>query len=442
MRILHYALGFPPYRSGGLTKFCMDLMRQQNKEGHQVALMWPGQMRLISKKVSIKDRGFNEIGIQSFEVINPLPVPYDEGIANIAAFTFDSDRGIYESFLDRYKPNVIHIHTLMGLHKSFVYIAQEKKIRIIFTAHDYFPICPKVMMFRHSELCRSIQDYKECGSCNSTALGIQKIKVLQSPVYRILKESFFVRRLRKKHRDNYLSERTNDAKSIGTAEKFKKLREYYYALLQMMDCIHYNSTVTKAVYESVFSGLYNRVIPITHADIDDHRKEKTFSNDKLRLCYLGPGREEKGFFLLKAALDKLWNERHDFSLEIHFSPKKISPYMKVNEKYGYGELEKIFDETDVLVAPSIWYETFGYTVLEALSYGVPVIISGNVGAKDIMVDGAGIVIENITAYKLYEVIRNLNIDSLQKMNKAITEHQKILTLPEMAKEVEELYVKR
>ena len=30
------------------------------------------------------------------------------------------------------------------------------------------------------------------------------------------------------------------------------------------------------------------------------------------------------------------------------------------------------DETDIMVAPSIWYETFGFTVLEALSYGVPV----------------------------------------------------------------------
>ena len=33
MKILHYALGFPPYRSGGLTKMCIDLMVQQAKEG-------------------------------------------------------------------------------------------------------------------------------------------------------------------------------------------------------------------------------------------------------------------------------------------------------------------------------------------------------------------------------------------------------------------------
>ncbi len=52
MKVLHYALGFPPYRSGGLTKFCVDLMIQQKKEGHTVAMLWPGQMRVIKKKIS------------------------------------------------------------------------------------------------------------------------------------------------------------------------------------------------------------------------------------------------------------------------------------------------------------------------------------------------------------------------------------------------------
>lgn len=39
MRMLHYSLGFPPYRIGGKTKFCMDLMHQQMNMGHEVALM-------------------------------------------------------------------------------------------------------------------------------------------------------------------------------------------------------------------------------------------------------------------------------------------------------------------------------------------------------------------------------------------------------------------
>ena len=38
MRILHYALGFPPWRTGGLTKYCVDLMLTQKEQGYEVAL--------------------------------------------------------------------------------------------------------------------------------------------------------------------------------------------------------------------------------------------------------------------------------------------------------------------------------------------------------------------------------------------------------------------
>ena len=40
------------------------------------------------------------------------------------------------------------------------------------------------------------------------------------------------------------------------------------------------------------------------------------------------------------------------------------------------------NETDIVVVPSICKETFGFVVKEAISYGVPCIITKNVGAKD------------------------------------------------------------
>ena len=153
MKILHYALGFPPYRSGGLTKLCVDLMVQQAKEGHTVAMLWPGQMGFFNQKVAIKKHENVKLGgqdILNFEVINPLPVSFDEGIADIAAFIKNVGSEIYKELLDNFQPDVIHVHTLMGLHKSFLKAARDKKVRLVFTAHDFFPICPKVTMFRHS----------------------------------------------------------------------------------------------------------------------------------------------------------------------------------------------------------------------------------------------------------------------------------------------------
>ena len=88
--------------------------------------------------------------------------------------------------------------------------------------------------------------------------------------------------------------------------------------------------------------------------------------------------------------------------------------------------------------PSLWQETFGYGVLEALSYGVPVLISGNVGAKDILVLGAGMVIEDINANKLYEVLTRIDSRQLAEMNQVILKKQKILSMRESASAIEKL----
>ena len=129
MNILHYSLGFPPYRTGGLTKFCMDLMKEQVQEGDQVSLLWPGEIQLFGKRTKIqKNRSVD--GIANFEVINPTPVSYDEGIVDIPAFVDEGDLKVYEQFLQFVHPEVIHIHTLMGLHKNLLVAAKKKELRL------------------------------------------------------------------------------------------------------------------------------------------------------------------------------------------------------------------------------------------------------------------------------------------------------------------------
>lgn len=441
MKILHYALGFPPYRSGGLTKFCVDLMVQQAREGHIVAMIWPGQMGFVNKKVSIKKHKSEKLknqNIQNFEIINPLPVSFDEGIMDIVTFTKNAGTESYKELLNEFQPDVIHVHTLMGLHRSFLETAKNMKIRLVFTTHDFFPICPKVTMFRHGAVCDSVQTCEECARCNSTALSVGKIKILQSLLYRELKDSSLVKKLRKQHRDSYLSELTvnESAKSVRTSEDYKNLRNYYYSLLKLMDMIHYNSSVAKKVYESVFDLPNSCIISITHSDIKDYRRIRNYSNDKMRIRYLGSQSGAKGYQLLISALNELWNVQQKFCLDVHFLPMESAPYIKSHARYSYAELDKIFDETDVLVAPSIWYETFGFTVLEALSYGVPVIISDNVGAKDILNEDVGIIVDNITSEKLYVVLKNLTIEKLKTMNRAIVEKQNVMKIEEMAKQIE------
>lgn len=479
MRILHYALGFPPYRSGGLTKYCMDLMSAQKKAGHQVAMMWPGAIsfsghfvRFKKSKKRIND-GIGEEYIDSFEVINPLPVPLDEGILEVEKFTKAcSDIKAYESFLEEYAPDVIHIHTLMGLHKEFVKIAKNMGIKIVFTSHDYFGICPKVTLFRNDEVCDG--DCKKCGECNQGALSLNKIRILQSGLYRGLKNTAIVKKMRKAHRNEFFreeepeekytkellqygeeSEDNEEKRNQEVTDKFgemildeychryEKLRKYYISILKMVDVIHFNSTVTASVYRKFLPDtVKGKVINITHSNIGDNRRVKDFHENVLRITYLAPAKNFKGYGIMKQALDEIWIQgKRDFHLTMYNEAETMAPYITVKPHFDYKELVNIFEETDVLIMPSVWKETFGFTVLEALSYGVPVLVTENVGAKDLLDDGRFGMIVEPTVDGVKEGILQLmeNREMLVEYNKRIVSEMDLGRVIQSVDEIEGLY---
>lgn len=426
MTIMHYFLGFPPYRTGGLTTFAYDLMLTQIDQGDEVIAAWPGRIKLCSDKVQIiKRKSINKI--ESYEIINPLPISYDEGISKVEAFIRPCKKSVFVEFFKYIKPDVIHFHTFMGLYKEFIVAAKECGIRTVFTTHDFFPICPKVTLYRNGKICEG--NCSNCPSCNTTALSMTKIYLLQAPIYRLLKDSPITKKLRKNHRNNFYNKNDNKVSNVGIDE-YIKLRQYYGSIYSLIDIIHFNSSVSKNIYERFLKAKKSIIIPITHRNIQDNKRKKIFHKD-LRISYLGPGGGAKGFFLLKEALDELWNERQDFLLNVYFDPVELSPYMKVKERYNYKQLGEVFEDTDILIVPSIWYETFGYTVIESMSYGTPVIVSDTVGAKDVISDGCGIIIKNINSAKIIDTINSLNMEILEKMNVNIIERQHILTNDQM-----------
>ena len=442
MRILHYALGFPPYRTGGLTKYCMDLMRAQKAQGNEVGLLWPGKIGIMNHKLAIKRKPDIE-GIHSFEVINPLPISLDEGILDIEAFMVSCDKEVYVNFLKTYAPDAIHLHTLMGLHRELVNVAQELNIRTVFTTHDYFGICPKVTLYNKS-ICDDDHDCKDCIVCNQTALSKKKIILMQSFLYRIIKNTFLVKLLRRKHRNHFYSNTTmeNCSQAIpkieveNLAAEYRRLRKFYTDILETIDVIHFNSTISEMVYQRYIVPKSGRIISITHGGIADHRKKKDFDHEKLRIAYLAPAKPYKGFNMLKQALDELWADGHkNFILNIYNLPNQISPYMQIQDGYQYSELGEIFDKTDLLVAPSMWYETFGFTVLEATSYGVPVLVNENVGAKDLLPEQ--LCVKNLK--EVLDLFLRQKRDVLSVINQQIISHVPIKLMTEHVNEITELY---
>lgn len=392
MNILHYSLGLPPYRTGGLTKYSFDLMKEQASLNNNIFLLFPGEISLINKDTRI--RYFKKQNqIEVYELINPLPVPLLNGVCEPEYFMKSCDKKIFKKFLIDNKINIIHIHTFMGLHKELLEVCHELEIKIVYTTHDYFGLCTKVNFVDYrGELCKE-RNLEKCLKCNKSAYSMKTITILQSPIYRFLKNNGItpkVKTLLQKLKGNSKTASTyiNEEIEINNEyiKSYNNLLSYYMDMFNYIDTFLFNSNVSKSVYEK-YIKCTGKVISITHGDIKDNRKIKNFNHDKLKLTYLGPNKKYKGFNLLIDTMKELnKNYKSDIELNLYGDRDElnIDTNIKFHGRYSYRQLSSIFDNTDLLVVPSIWNETFGFIVLEGLSYGVPVLVTDKVGSKDLI----------------------------------------------------------
>lgn len=166
---------------------------------------------------------------------------------------------------------------------------------------------------------------------------------------------------------------------------FELLLGYYKECFSLIDCIHFNSDVTRQEYEKSLSISKNigKVVAITHGGITDNRKIKSFSHDKLQIGFIGNYTPYKGLPLLKEVLSQItdgWN----LNIWGCNRGKDTSEVITYCGKFSKNDLPMVYDSMDLLIVPSIWKETFSLVTLEALSFGVPVLLSDNVGAQNIV----------------------------------------------------------
>jgi glycosyltransferase involved in cell wall biosynthesis len=80
---------------------------------------------------------------------------------------------------------------------------------------------------------------------------------------------------------------------------------------------------------------------------------------------------------------------------------------------GKAEVERQLRNARALVFPSLWYETFGLSVFEAMAHGVPVIVSDNTPAAGMISPGkTGLLFHSGDAISLQLSIRRLRNDDL------------------------------
>ena len=178
MTILHYTLGFSPYRSGGLVKYAMDLMLAQKRLGCSVIAFYPGGTSFTHRKCWVhQDKEYN--GITTFELSNPMPVPLMYGVKDVESEMSSKklDISSFLRMLDMVKPDVFHVHSLMGLPLEYLQEINNRGIRIVYTSHDYFGLCPKVNFINKcGEFCLG-SSCERCEVCNANAKSALFLKL-------------------------------------------------------------------------------------------------------------------------------------------------------------------------------------------------------------------------------------------------------------------------
>jgi hypothetical protein len=149
-------------------------MLAQSAMGDTVSLLYPGDYTFwkIPKTEIIRNEFFHEVSV--YEIQNPTIVPLLHGISNpnsILRKTFTLSRKALDQFYQEVKPEVLHVHTLMGLPKELLIYFKGKGVRIIFTSHDYYGLCIKVNFINQNGLLCDSPSKMQCTICNKNSPG-------------------------------------------------------------------------------------------------------------------------------------------------------------------------------------------------------------------------------------------------------------------------------
>ena len=450
MRILHYSLGLPPYRSGGLTKYSCDLMIEQTRHGDEVYLLFPGEIRDLGGEPEIMFyKKYN--GIKTFELINPQPVPLLNGISKPNFFMKSCNKNIFIKILKENYIQIVHIHTIMGLYIEFLYACKELRVKIVYTTHDYFGLCTKCNFIDfNGQLCKT-RDTNKCIECNLiNSYSLKTIRILQSKGYRYLKNIGLIPVLKaifyKAGKLKIFRKKHQIKTDLINKQEYQSLLFYYESIFKLIDKYIFNSNKAKEIYNKYISS-DDSVISITHNNIKDNRVKRTSDHNLLRISYMGPAKAYKGYFLICDVIKKLYKSgTTDVVLNVYGNDEQFEkhPNIKHHGKYSYSQIGTIFNNSDILIVPSICYETFGFITLEAISYGIPVIATENVGSKDLLFSNnfkKGIIIEP-DMESIYKCLKDLCVNKtlLYEMNNNILIDTFNYTIKDHYKEITQLYI--
>jgi len=272
-------------------------------------------------------------------------------------------------------------------------IAKSLLRKVVMTLHDYFLLCPDWNMIgRNGQYCgrARAQNDPTCIDCLAS-----KHTALQPEI----KYDF----------GTYIDERNR----------------HVQAALNACDVLVAPSAFVKTRFEHAHGRDIARKIRVIPHGTEPYPFEPTHKPSKrLRVAFVGNMIQAKGRDVFIEVARRLQRHPIKFLVFGGTSPDKDTRAMKHLEfrgRYERSALPQMLQDVDVVVIPSVWHETYCYTVDEAFRAGVPVIASRAGAIQERIQDGkTGILVEMNDVDSLEKAI--LTVDGSRELLAAFREN--------------------
>jgi glycosyltransferase involved in cell wall biosynthesis len=338
-RVLIVNVFYPPQAIGGATRVVYDNvteLRKQFDDRFEITVL----CSLEGGQIPYNVDHYCYEGVRVFTITAPSEADIDRKASDVKMGE------AFSECLDMIEPDVIHFHCIQRLTASVVEVVRRRKIPYFITAHDGWWISPNQFLVGADDEIE-LYDFRMenvfGSSKNRRSRDLTRMTMLRRPL-------------------------TGAAKIFAVSKEFAE------------------------IYEG--TGLTN-VMTIENGVSRLPECVRTASSDgRVRLAHIGGATRHKGYHLVRNAL--LTNSFENLRLLVIdlALPKGAirdevwgSTPVTISAKFDQLRIDDLYSQIDVLLAPSIWPESYGLVTREALASGCWVVASDRGAIGACVVDG-------------------------------------------------------
>ncbi|MDM7861973.1 glycosyltransferase [Alteromonas sp. ASW11-36] len=460
MKIL--IIGDNPAIVGGVCNYTRPLFQELGKEKSiEVAYLYSSSRvkpdyTFYAKTQIVPDT--EQLFENVFKLINSANL--DQNYENLALdiASKKNDRA-FESFIQMFKPDVVHINENIGFSSNIINIAKREGAKVVYSVHEYWALCPKrVMVDFNNRVCEGPSNLSKCTHCieqrmeNYSSFHRKTVFHMERNLPGLIGA---VRRQKAKFtKTNAVNKaqrlQFGESKFPTNAENKKLYEQLSKRLSSNIEALN-NTDVIIGVSSDVKAhlvkyGVYSEKIIVQHIGSaiagNKIKHDKQIDPSNIKIGYIGGVSFYKGVHqLIEAYLGLSAEYQSRSSLEIFggFSPSyKLAldeafdvdnhDSITIHGRYKPSELIGITNSIDLSVLPSLCADTAPQTIFESFNSGLPIIAPSIGGFSDFVKDGVnGLIYEGESVTSLREKLAAIisEPELLQKFSMNIPETKSI-----------------